>query len=75
MFIEGVCLYLLHVVHGASADLVQDHREHISPAQQDVHFDIKYYNPEEVLAEHHGYDTVTEEISTYIQVSLGLTDM
>ncbi|XP_047480413.1 uncharacterized protein LOC125033008 [Penaeus chinensis] len=67
MFIEGVCLYLIYVMHGASADLVQDHQEHISPAQQDVHFDIKYYNPEEVLEEHHGYDVVTEEISAYVQ--------
>ncbi|XP_070001303.1 uncharacterized protein [Penaeus vannamei] len=71
MFIKGVCLYFIYSIHGASADLGQDHQQLISPAQQDVQFDIKYYNPEEVLEEHYGYEVATEEISeempAYIQ--------
>nr|XP_027226250.1 mucin-5AC-like [Penaeus vannamei] len=71
MFIKGVCFYFIYIIYGASADLGQDHQQHISPAQQDVQFDIKYYNPEEVLEEHYGYEVATEEISeempAYIQ--------
>lgn len=69
MFIEVVCLYLMSVMRVASGDVVQDPQGYISPAQQEVHYDIKYYNPEEVLEEHHGYDVVTEVTSAYIQVS------
>lgn len=79
MFIKGVCLYFIYSIHGASADLGQDHQQHISPAQQDVQFDIKYYNPEEVLEEHYGYEVATEEISeempAYIEVSPDKTDI
>ncbi|XP_042888418.1 zonadhesin-like [Penaeus japonicus] len=67
MFIEVVCLYLMSVMRVASGDVVQDPQGYISPAQQEVHYDIKYYNPEEVLEEHHGYDVVTEVTSAYIQ--------